>query len=701
MNDALMGQKASCPSCNQSLIVPQSNRQESCVIGDFILREKLGAGSLATVYKSVQISLGREVALKVLSNEYTDFKGVSDFLKEARAAAKLNHPNLVQAYAVGEENGICYLAMDYVKGQTLKDIILSGDEIPIDKALHIIQQVAEALYYAWEEAEMIHRDVKPDNIMINLEGMAKLTDLGLAMNKSDWHEDMDISGSPSYMSPEQFAGEELDTRSDIYSLGITLYQILTRKLPFDGSTIRTIAKQHFQEEAVAVNKINKEIPSAAANLVKKMLAKSPDDRFSDMEELLKAIWQIRQKTAPSTEMIPNVHTISIKRLEYDIQNEKVEQRRREVEKERQVEAKIKNQNKSIRILFKLSIAALTILACAIGYHLLTTGQQQKADRKFSNRISNYEDWVQKNEISKEDFEGFKEEVKELKRDLKIQNSPSKDGFSARIKLILATAETKMLQAEQKILLRRKIKELNQEKSKVSKEIKSQKEADIKDLIQTTKTLQTLQTKKAEQVTELKSKLTNLASKTEKLETTKEEQLLALKKLRAEALNNWKNEIRASIYDQLASTRFNISIRFDVAKGLLSTKKQLLNSRIDSLKVEWLNHLNEWIINLEASYNKISSNGTKRLTASNSTSSTALLLLKKPIAAAIASPDDAELVDMTRAVLKEKLVKIHAHTFAEESKNTAMKLINDMTEELSGTDIFKDIQQSLKKLEEQL
>jgi len=671
------------------------------VIGDFILREKLGAGSLATVFKSVQISLGREVALKVLSNEYTDFKGVSDFLKEARAAAKLNHPNLVQAYAVGEENGICYLAMDYVKGKTLKDIILSDDEIPIDKALHIIQQVAEALYYAWEEAEMIHRDVKPDNIMINLEGMAKLTDLGLAMNKSDWHEDMDISGSPSYMSPEQFAGEELDTRSDIYSLGVTLYQILTRKLPFDGSTIRTIAKQHFQEEAVAVNKINKEIPSAAANLVKKMLAKSPDDRFSDMEELLKAIWQIRQKTAPSTEMIPNVHTISIKRLEYDIQNEKVEQRRREVEKERQVEAKIKDENKAIRILFKLSIAVLIILACAIGYHFLTTGQQQKADKKFSQRISNYEDWVQKNEILKEDFEGFKAEVKELKKDLKIQNSPNEDNFNARIKLILATAETKMLQAEEKLLLSRKIQELNLEKSKTIKDTESQNKVDIKDLMQTTKTLQTLQSQKAKQVNKLESELTDLASKTEKLESAKQKQFLALEKLKTEALNNWKNEIRTNIYDQLISPRFDIAIRFDVAKGLLTTKKQLLNSSTDTHKIEWLEHLNKWIIELEGSYNKISSNGTKNLKALGSRSSTALLLLKEPIAAAIASPDDTELVQMTKAVLKEKLVKIHAHTFAEQSKSTAIKLIHEMTEKLSGTDMFKDIQQSLKKLEEQL
>ena len=684
-----LGQKVSCPSCKQSIMIPSDNRQQGCVIGDFILREKLGAGSLATVFKSTQISLGREVALKVLSNEYTDFKGVSDFLKEARAAAKLNHPNLVQAYAVGEDNGSCYLAMDYVKGQTLKDIIQSDEEIPIDKALHIIQQIAEALYYAWEEAEMIHRDVKPDNIMINLEGMAKLTDLGLAMNKSDWHEDMDISGSPSYMSPEQFAGESLDTRSDIYSLGVTLYQILTRKLPFDGSTIRTIAKQHFQEEAVAVNKINSDIPATAATLVKKMIAKSPDDRFCDMEELLKAIWQIRQKTAPSTELIPNVHTISIKRLEYDIQNEKVQQRRREVEKERQVEAKIKDENKSIRTLFIIAVAVLVLLGAFISYDLLTTGQQQKTDEEFSQKISNFENMVRKSSISADDYSELKDIAKELKYKAKMINSPNEEEFNARIQLTLSSAEKKMLNQQIE-----KMSSDNQAAKINKKKTVSPSKTAIKTAI---KKFEQLKTQKAQEVNKLESKVTDLTSKTQALQTAKNQQQQTLQRLKNELTNKWKDGLRIKIYSQLKSAKF------DVAKGYLLIEEQGLNKGAEKVKLEWLKTFALWIDEQENNYNILTDNGHKSLKKVSPAkhSPTYLLLSGKPLAAAVSDSSNKELTALARAFLKNKLVTIQAYSYADETKDKAKIAANELESELSKTKQFGDIKKSLTKLQLEL
>ena len=220
---------------------------------------------------------------------------------------------------MGEDNGICYMAMTYINGETLKSRIRRTGPIPCDEALHIVQQVAEALHYAWTESHLIHRDVKPDNIMLSEDGIVKLTDLGLAMNQAEWKEGMDISGSPSYMSPEQFAGEPLDTRSDIYSLGVTLYQMLSGELPFDAETLRSIARQHFE---VAVPDINKKVPGLPASvgkLIKKMMAKTPDKRFKDMEEVLGEIWQIRQITAPHQDMVPDVHTISLRRLDYDVQ----------------------------------------------------------------------------------------------------------------------------------------------------------------------------------------------------------------------------------------------------------------------------------------------------------------------------------------------------------------------------------------------
>ncbi len=311
-----MGLEAQCPSCESSIRIPVSQFEEGCIIGDFIIKEKIGTGSIGTVYKAEQISLERIVALKILSPQYTNKAGIISFLNEARQAATLSHPNLVQSLAVGAEGRICYMAMNFIQGETVKDIILREGPYPEDEAMHIVQQVAEALHYAWTELGLVHRDVKPENMMVTDDGIVKLTDLGLAMPQKEWKEGMKVSGSPSYMSPEQFAGKKLDCRSDIYSLGISLYQMLSGNLPFNGDTLRTIAKQHFTEASTPLHRLNIGITPEVSRLVLKMMAKKPENRFSDMDHLLKAIWEIRQDTAPNTELIPDVHTISINRLDY-------------------------------------------------------------------------------------------------------------------------------------------------------------------------------------------------------------------------------------------------------------------------------------------------------------------------------------------------------------------------------------------------
>jgi len=320
-DDEARGLPAQCPSCNNAIIVPASPFEEGCVIADFVIREKIGTGSIGTVYKAEQLSLGRTVALKILSPQYTNRSGAKEFLKEARAAAKLSHPNLVQSLAVGSDGKICYMAMNYINGETVKDTIKRDGPFAQDEALHIIQQVAEALHYAWTEAGLVHRDVKPENMMLTEDGVVKLTDLGLAMPESEWKEGMKVSGSPSYMSPEQFAGQKLDCRSDIYSLGVSLYQMLSGELPFKGDTLRTIAKQHFNDAVPQLHKSKLKIIPEVSFLVTKMMAKKPDDRFKDMDDLLKHIWMVRQRTAPDKELVPDVHTISIQRLDYTKQQQ--------------------------------------------------------------------------------------------------------------------------------------------------------------------------------------------------------------------------------------------------------------------------------------------------------------------------------------------------------------------------------------------
>ena len=355
-----LGDKVLCPNCEHQPFIPTDPYGPGRIIGDFIVKEKIGEGSIGTVYFAQQISLDRNVALKVLSKKYANTKGMASFLAEARSAAQLIHANLVQALSIGEEDdGTCYMAMTYVRGESVKSKIKREGKLQIDESLHIIQQIAEALHFAWEEAKLIHRDVKPENIMLDEDGVAKLTDLGLAMQQADWYKGMEISGSPSYMSPEQFIGDKLDTRSDIYSLGISLYQMLSGKLPFDASTLNAMAKQHFYQKPVPLTKIDPHIPAKVGSLVRKMIEKHPDSRFQNMEELLREIWEIRQATAPNKDLVPDVHTVSIRRLDYTLQTESREK------KEKLRLEELESRRKSGIFMSVLAFAIPVILLIAI------------------------------------------------------------------------------------------------------------------------------------------------------------------------------------------------------------------------------------------------------------------------------------------------------------------------------------------------
>lgn len=430
-----------CPSCGKNVIVPTSEFEEGCIIADFEIKTKIGEGSIGKVYKAIQISLDRVVALKILSHEYTDSKGINDFLKEARAAAKLSHTNIVQALAVGAEDGKCYMAMNYITGETLKARIMREGTLPIDESLHIIQQVAEALYYAWDEARLIHRDVKPDNIMITDEGIVKLTDLGLAMEQAEWSEDMEISGSPSYMSPEQFAGEQLDSRSDIYSLGVTLYQMLSGDLPFNGETLRTLAGQHFEEKATPVHKLNPQVPLPVSNMVKKMMAKFPEERYKSLEDLLNTIWRIRQKTAPDKELVPDVHTISINRLDYTMQNLS--------KKEKELEQAITEATHSIILkkssaTFKALIVLIICVIAAVIIFLSVNYRHENVETELSKTVEAFKARVNSGQISETEL--IKEGQKIL-NEIGEAETPEEHLLSTTIRLYITNIVNRRLQED--------------------------------------------------------------------------------------------------------------------------------------------------------------------------------------------------------------------------------------------------------------
>ena len=306
VDDIDAGIMVQCGHCGSVVQVPPTRLSRGSVIADFIIRRAIGQGGMGTVYLSHQITLDRPAALKILAESYANnAEFVALFIKEARAAAKLNHPHIVQAYAVGEDDGLLYFAMENIDGETMKDVLEREGVIPVDQALNIIQQIAEALNYAWIEQKLIHCDIKPDNIMLTSAGRAKLADLGLArvtddMNDSDEDE---VMGTPQYISPEALTGAPMDTRSDIYSLGATFYQFVTGRLAFDGSTAAEIAKKHLTEPLIPPRSVNKDIPESVSRIIMKMMAKNPSMRYQDASELIDDLRNARRGklAGPATE----------------------------------------------------------------------------------------------------------------------------------------------------------------------------------------------------------------------------------------------------------------------------------------------------------------------------------------------------------------------------------------------------------------
>ncbi len=301
VDNADMGTDVQCGHCGVQVTVPTSRVASGAVIGDFIILREIGRGGMGIVYLAHQISLDRPAGLKILAENYANnAEFVVGFIKEARAAAKLNHPNIVQAYAVGEDEGIFYFAMEYIDGETMKNVLKRDQVIPVDQAISIIQQISEALDYAWKEQKLIHRDIKPDNIMLTSNGRAKLADLGLAKvaGEIDDSEDDEVMGTPQYISPEHLTGAPMDSRSDIYSLGATFYHFITGRFPYEGSTASEIAQQHLFGTLIPPDKINPDIPEALSRIVVKMMAKDPALRYQDTAELADDLRLVRRGQNP-------------------------------------------------------------------------------------------------------------------------------------------------------------------------------------------------------------------------------------------------------------------------------------------------------------------------------------------------------------------------------------------------------------------
>jgi len=272
-------------------------------IPGFQILEKLGSGAMATVFKAKQLSLDRIVAIKILPKRLSENpEYVERFYKEGRAAAKLNHNNIVQAIDVGEAGGYHYFVMEYVEGKTVYDDLSKGSVYSEADALDIIIQIADALQHAHERG-LIHRDVKPKNVMLTPDGVAKLADMGLAREAADEAaaamEAGRAYGTPYYISPEQIRGElNIDYRADIYSLGAMFYHMVTGRVPFEAPTPSAVMHKHLKEPLIPPDHINKSLSVGVAEIVEVMMAKDRDNRYSDVKLLLEDLHAVQNGKLP-------------------------------------------------------------------------------------------------------------------------------------------------------------------------------------------------------------------------------------------------------------------------------------------------------------------------------------------------------------------------------------------------------------------
>lgn len=275
--------------------------------GRYQLLERVGSGGMARVYKAQDKALGRIVAVKMLHDSLTGDKGfLQRFQQEAHAAANLAHPNIVTVHDIGQDGNNYYIVMEYVEGQTLKQIIREynqfGQSMPISRALDLTIQICTGIGYA-HRANLVHCDVKPQNALVTRDDRVKVADFGIARAISEASVpayDSQVWGTPQYFSPEQAAGEPATPASDVYSIGIILFELLSGELPFAADTPTALALKHLQESPPLVTEVNPAVPIQLAQILQKVLAKEPAARYRTAGQLGRILSSYRQRSLAET-----------------------------------------------------------------------------------------------------------------------------------------------------------------------------------------------------------------------------------------------------------------------------------------------------------------------------------------------------------------------------------------------------------------
>lgn len=281
------------------------SEQNPVLNGRYELLERIGSGGMSVVYKAKDRALGRIVAVKMMHESFTSDSGfLKRFQQEAHAAANLAHPNVVTVHDIGQDEYKHFIVMEYVEGQTLKEIIRSyeGKPMPINRALDLIIQVCNGIGYA-HRANLVHCDVKPQNIIVTVDERVKVADFGIARAISGATQQQQVSqvwGTPQYFSPEQAAGEAPTPASDVYAIGIILFEMLTGRLPFAAESHTAMALKHLHTPPPLVTEFNPAIPSQLAQIVNKLLAKEPAGRYRTAGQLGRILTTYRQRSQDET-----------------------------------------------------------------------------------------------------------------------------------------------------------------------------------------------------------------------------------------------------------------------------------------------------------------------------------------------------------------------------------------------------------------
>ena len=271
---------------------------EPWLLGRYEVVAELGKGAMGVVYRANDPMLNRMVAIKTINMEEAGHEGMAEyearFYTEAKAAGGLNHPNVIIIYDIGKSGHLVYMAMEYIEGRELREMLVEGQPLPVLQAVEIAAQVGEGLAYAHQH-HVVHRDIKPANIMITPEGRAKIADFGIARMRSSETRTQTgiILGSPKYISPEQVVGKRADHRSDIFSLGVILYQSLTGVTPFNGEGLSALMYQITNHDPVPPSTVNPQVPVMLDYIIAKVLAKAPDARYQSAADFANDLRECR------------------------------------------------------------------------------------------------------------------------------------------------------------------------------------------------------------------------------------------------------------------------------------------------------------------------------------------------------------------------------------------------------------------------